>query len=126
MKISKQQLKKLITEILEMNHLGSEALAGNIGTHSVRAGDTLSGVHAEKGDPSKTLQDQIDLNKSKNPEFKENELGIDQVIYLYLDPMRDGDESFQGEGTPAPIEKVDPNFIPPEASIDDDMEDYFA
>ena len=83
MKLSRMQIRRLVESVLNEEEKPAKEDMGKITTYIVKSGDTLSGIHTEKGAPSASLQDQIDLNKKDNPNFDPNKLAVDQRIKLH-------------------------------------------
>ena len=58
---------------------------GKVWAYTVKANETLSSIHKERGAPVATLQDQIKLNQEKTKNFNPDKLTIGQKIHLYVD-----------------------------------------
>ena len=83
MNLSRIQIRRLIESILREDEEPAKKDMGKITTYIVKSGETLSKIHSERGAPSATLQDQIDLNKKDNPNFDPDKLAVDQKIKLH-------------------------------------------
>ena len=83
MKLSRMQVRRLIESILKEDEEPAKKDMGKITTYIVKSGETLSGIHTERGAPSATLDDQIKLNKEDNPNFDPDKLAVDQRIKLH-------------------------------------------
>lgn len=83
MKLSRIQIRRLVESILNEDEEPAKNDMGKLTTYIVKSGETLSSIHKDRGAPSATLQDQIDLNKEENPKFDPDKLAIDQKIKLH-------------------------------------------
>ena len=83
MKLSRMQVRRLIESILKEDEEPAKKDMGKITTYIVKSGETLSGIHTERGAPSATLDDQIKHNKEDNPNFDPDKLAVDQRIKLH-------------------------------------------
>jgi hypothetical protein len=54
--------------------------------HTVSAGEVFSKIVEGFGDTNHSLQDQISLNKKRNPSFDPDSLKVGQVVFLYVPP----------------------------------------
>lgn len=84
----------VIDQIIEKMAIAQSAVR----THKVTSGETFSQIVATWGDPLKTFKEQVDLNKSKNPNFNADKLAVGQTVYLYSPP--------EGGDTTAPPEEL--------------------
>lgn len=56
---------------------------GNVLAFKVLKGNTFLQMCKDNGDPSVSVQEQVDLNKSKNKDFNPDKLSIGQTVYFY-------------------------------------------
>jgi len=85
MKLSRMQIRRLVESILNEDEEPAKKDMGKVTTYIVKSGETLSSIHKDRGAPSATLKDQIELNKEDNSKFNPDKLSIDQKIKLHTD-----------------------------------------